>query len=205
VNAEGAPLIRWTRHLSILALAGVVLAAAGWLATDALERDNDFCNACHIRPDLPLHLEIRRDFDLRPAESLAALHAATPVEGRPAAPSFRCIDCHGGVGLMGRARVKALAAKDAFWWMVGHFGEPEEMHWPLLDADCRQCHAEFAERGTGFGDPAFHDLPVHNVDLGVGCVECHRAHGPGGNSSANFLHPVALRLQCAACHTEFQD
>ena len=43
---------------------------------------------------------------------LAAAHAAAGNQGRPADPGFRCIDCHGGVGLPGRARVKALAAMD---------------------------------------------------------------------------------------------
>lgn len=199
-------------RLVLLALVGAPLglvgAAAGWLTTDWLERDNDFCNACHLSEDVPLHLEIRRDFDARPPDSLAAAHARVGAEegvwGRPPAEGFRCIDCHGGVGPIGRSRVKLLAARDAFWWVVGHFEEPEEMAWPLWDEDCRQCHVRFEEKGTAFGEPAFHDLAVHNVDLGMGCVDCHLSHEKGGNVRASFLHPARVRARCAECHGGFR-
>jgi hypothetical protein len=183
----------------------VLAAPAGWLTTDALERDNDFCNACHLSEAVPLHIEQRRDFDRRPPETLAALHATREVAARPSDPAFRCIDCHGGVGLLGRARVKTLAAKDAFWWMVGRYDEPEGMRWPLWDADCRKCHARLGRASQGPGDPAFHDLSVHNVRLGVGCVECHLSHQRGGSPEADFLHVATVRRQCARCHPQFEE
>jgi hypothetical protein len=51
---------------------GVVLGTVGWIATDHLEQDDDFCNACHVSAGIPLHAEIRRDYDARPAPSLGA-------------------------------------------------------------------------------------------------------------------------------------
>lgn len=185
---------------------GVLLGAVGWLGTDALEQDNQFCNACHLDgwfSGVPLHTAQRDEFAHRPPVSLAAAHAAAGNSERPADAGFRCIDCHGGVGLAGRARVKLLAAKDAFWWLTGDFEEPEGMRWPLLDDDCGQCHATFAAKAGPFENPAFHDLDVHNDRLGVDCVECHEVHDASVDPERWFLAPSRVREQCARCHSEF--
>ena len=194
--------------LAALSLLGAIAAAAsvaGWFVTDALERDNDFCNRCHLSENLPLHAAIRSDFDDRPPANLAAFHASQPVERRPDDPAMRCIDCHGGVSFIGRARVKTLAAKDAFFWLVGRFEEPTEMAHPLWDEDCRQCHARFDSQADDFGNPPFHSLGVHNVALGVDCVECHTAHEVGASPDAYFLQTAHIRHQCARCHAEFEE
>jgi nitrate/TMAO reductase-like tetraheme cytochrome c subunit len=195
----------WRLALGV-GLAGLVLGAAGWFGTDALEQDNRFCNACHLDgwvSGTPLHASHRDDFARRPALSLAAAHAAAGNPDRPDSPDFRCIDCHGGVGLVGRARVKLLAAKDAFWWLTGSFSEPDGMHWPLLEEDCRQCHPSFAPKAGSYEDPAFHDLDVHNDRLGVSCVECHGVHEEAANDARWFLAPERVLQQCARCHGEF--
>jgi OHCU decarboxylase len=102
-------------------------------------------------------------------------------------------------------RVKALAAKDAFWYVVGRFEEPESMRWPLWDEDCRRCHDEFDTSDVAAWQSArFHQLPVHNTKLGVACVECHTVHEPGGNPEAYFLRAPHVRTQCARCHAEFE-
>ena len=173
------------------------------MVTDHLERDDDFCNACHLEPGVPLHIDLRRDFDAPVATTLAAAHRATGVG---AAEPFRCIDCHGGASFVGRARVKVLAAKDAFWWVAGHFEEPTEMRWPLWDEDCSQCHASFDESASPEWQTArFHQMPVHNTELGVDCVNCHLVHETGGNRDAYFLHAGSVRTQCARCHPEYDD
>ena len=186
-------------------LGGVGAAPLGWMASDRLEQDNDFCNACHLEPDLPLHQEIRRGFEHAPPLSLAGAHGAAEVTSREDS-AFRCIDCHGGASLVGRARVKALAAKDAFWYVTGRFDEPRDMAWPLWDEDCQKCHASF-EATNALAQPStrFHSLPVHNVDLPVRCVECHRVHEPAGNADTHFLHTDLVRGQCARCHPEFEE
>ena len=186
-------------------LAATVLVATGWIVTDRLEQDDDFCNACHLPDGAPLHIRLRRDFDGRPPVTLASQHAGQRVSSRADDPAFRCIDCHGGVGLVGRARVKALAARDTVVWLTGHFEEPRGMRHPLRDGDCLQCHPSFEEKQTGFGDPAFHDLSVHNVELGVACVECHLSHVRDGNEDAFFLHAASVRRQCARCHSAFSE
>jgi len=191
------------RGLAIAVVLAASLGAAGWGVTDRLEQDDDFCNACHVSVGMPLHREIRRDFDARPAASLAGAHAAAGSAGREDG-AFRCIDCHGGASWLGRARVKTLAAKDAFFYVVGHFEEPRSMAWPLWDEDCRKCHARFDEPADEGGDAQrFHALAVHNARLGVDCVECHLAHATGVDRGAHFLAAPTVRAQCARCHTEF--
>jgi hypothetical protein len=190
----------------LLGLAVASVGATGWLVSDVLERNDDFCNACHLPSGTPLHSEIRERFDARPRVNLAGLHAAArPTRGSEQA--FRCIDCHGGVGWVGRARVKLLAAKDGFWYAVGHFDEPVEMAWPLLDEDCSQCHPDFEESrrlAAEAATPPFHALGVHNVALGVACVDCHAAHETGGSEELYHLQPKRVRRECARCHSEFE-
>ena len=192
--------------LPAAAILGAALAApTGWVVTDRLEQDDDFCNACHLEPEVPLHLDIRRDFQASPPASLAAAHASAGSEVH-ADGAFRCIDCHGGTSWTGRARVKVLAAKDAFWYVVGHFEEPTGMRWPLWDEDCTKCHAGFDEsEPEAWENPRFHQLAVHNVELGVDCVECHSSHQAEGDPDHHFLRAREVRSQCSRCHAEFEE
>ena len=197
--------VRYLRALAIAAACGMFLSMAGWMVTDRLEQRNDFCTDCHLEPDVPLHIDIRRGFDVVPPRSLASLHGGTAVEGRED-PDFRCIDCHGGESWIGRARVKALAAKDAFWYAVGHFEEPSQMEWTLWDEDCRKCHPGFdTSPSQPWENRRFHELPLHNVDLGVDCVECHQSHDSTGDPAAQFLRVDWIRTQCSRCHVEFKE
>lgn len=203
----GEDTVWCTRRRAILGLlvAGFVSAPVGWAVTDRLESDNDFCNACHLEPGLALHADVRRDFDAEEPKSLAGVHGIAPAVHREDA-EFRCIDCHGGHSLVGRARVKVLAAKDAFWYVVGRFEEPDGMRWPLWDEDCAKCHDVFEEGEVAdWQSPRFHQLPVHNVELGVGCVDCHLSHGGGGNPDAFFLLASRVRTRCALCHSEYEN
>ena len=191
-----------------MALAGIVSAPAGWIVSDRLEENNDFCTSCHLAPDRPLHADLRAGFDGVPPASLAAVHGAATVLRSAAEPAsaFRCIDCHGGASFVGSARVKVLAAKDAFWFAMGYFEEPTQMRWPLWDEDCRKCHDAFDEpKVEAWQSPRFHQRSVHNGALGVDCVACHEVHESGGNPDAFFLRAHLVRGQCARCHSEFEE
>jgi nitrate/TMAO reductase-like tetraheme cytochrome c subunit len=194
-----------TSWLIIAAVFAVLVVPAAWWTTDVLEADNDFCNSCHLPSGTPLHKEIREGYDVRPPSSLAARHGGLVLPDRPDTPNFRCIDCHGGVGPLGRARIKLLSAKDTFLYLTGRFEDPEKMSWPLWDADCRQCHENFREKGEGFDGEAFHDMPQHNVDLGVDCVECHAVHDAETDPDLWFLNTDAVIARCAQCHIEYAD
>jgi len=199
------PAMRRGALVLVAVLGGVVATPLGWSVSDRLERDNDFCNGCHVEPGRPLHLEIRRDFDAEQPRSLAGAHGSAHIWERDD-PSFHCIDCHGGATLAGRARVKALAAIDAFWYVTGRFEEPRHMDWPLRDEDCAKCHKSFdSDEALAQPSQRFHSVAVHNVDLAVRCVECHRVHEPAGSADTHFLHTDLVRGQCARCHPEFQE
>lgn len=199
--------VRRSGPLVLVALAAaLLLGAAGWVVSDRLEQRNDFCQACHLPDGTPLHQALRRDFDARPPVDLASAHAAAALAAGD--PAFRCFDCHSGTGAVGRARVKLLATKDAFWYVTGRFAEPTRMRVPLRDADCTKCHASFPESearaagAEGWSRP-FHAIAVHNAGLDRSCVGCHLAHDRGGVPQAYFLSPARLREACAECHNEF--
>jgi len=189
-------------------LAAVILLASipvAWWTTDRLEADDDFCNACHLPDGKPLHSQIRADFDEQPPPNLASRHARLTLPTRSSSPGIRCIDCHGGVGLVGRASVKVLSVKDLILYLTGQFDEPTQMSWPLGDADCRQCHPHFEKKTRGFDGEAFHDKAVHNSGLGVDCVECHSAHDTTGDPELWFLNAEVQRGRCAQCHVEYAE
>jgi hypothetical protein len=193
---------RWRLALGLGGLA-LLAAPAGWLASDHLERDDAFCVSCHLPDGSALHRGKRDGFARRPPASLAAAHGAAGVRGR-SDPALRCIDCHGGAGLVGRARVKLLSARDAFWYATGRFEEPERMRWPLWDEDCRKCHADLGEGAAAPGAaPAFHALAVHDAELGVDCVACHLAHDESALPDRQFLVADVVRARCAECHPRF--
>jgi len=144
------------------------------------------------------------------------LQAGLEPAGGPRA--FRCIDCHGGTGWLGRAKVKVLAAKDAMVWLGGDFDEPDHMQYPLGEADCRQCHRGFepllqtqvqtqvqSQENVDDESTRFHALAVHNADLGVNCVECHTVHDGGDDLELFYLDATRVREQCGRCHSEFQE
>ena len=195
------------RAIVIAAISSALAAPLAWWGTDRLEESDSFCSACHLPSGAPLHEANVADFRARPAVSLAVAHAVAGNEARDDG-AFRCIDCHGGTGFAGRARVKLLSARDALVYVSRRFAEPEGMRWPLRDDDCRRCHGTFASAASAPNEwetPAFHQLPVHNRELGVGCVECHLAHPRGGLAENDFLHPEPVRGQCARCHPEFAE
>jgi hypothetical protein len=196
-----------SRSFLVVAALAAVAAPLGWWGTDRLEENDAFCSSCHLASGTPLHADNAADFRARPAASLAVAHAAAGNRTR-ADGAFRCIDCHGGTGLAGRARVKLLSLRDGLIYATGRFDEPHGMAWPLRDQDCRRCHADFESASSASesgGTPAFHALPVHNRELGVTCVTCHLAHERGGLPDRNFLHPQAVRPQCVRCHPEMGE
>jgi len=194
-----------TQHFAVLVVAIGVAGVATWLGTDALERNNDFCNDCHIEGDVPLHIDLRHEFDARPPRSLAALHGEVMPAHRPEDPVMRCFDCHSGVGFAGRARIKALAARDLVIWLAGRAEEPQELTVPLRDEDCRQCHALFGASGAERAAPPFHSLDVHNHELGVDCTTCHVVHDEDVDPSFHFLATRRVRTVCGRCHSQFQS
>ncbi len=66
--------VRGIRRFVIAATALFLFACMGWMISDRLERNNDFCTSCHIAPGRPLHAAIRRDFAARGPPCVAERH-----------------------------------------------------------------------------------------------------------------------------------
>lgn len=198
------PFLSRVRPLLVPVVVLLLAGPAGWVATDVLERDNDFCNACHIEGDVPLHIDIRHDLDTRPPRSLAALHGERVPAWRPADPHLRCFDCHSGTGLVGRARIKLVAARDLGVWLAGRAEEPTHLTVPIVDPDCTKCHPDPWDRaGAGRSRPPFHSLSVHARDLGADCVTCHPVHDADVDPGFHFMNVARVRTECARCHNDF--
>jgi predicted CXXCH cytochrome family protein len=134
-----------------------------------------------------------KDLETLPATSLIAAHHAAKAE-------FRCIDCHGGASFANRLRVKAVAGRDAFFYLLGRFEEPTQMEHPLWNEDCSKCHARYKPAR----DDAFHAIDVHNLrDFAYDCVQCHSAHPTGRKASLDYLETEPLVAVCRNCHEEF--
>jgi hypothetical protein len=178
-----------------IAAAGLMAALPlGWGISDRLESDDRFCLSCHLAPEAPLHERIFAEYATRPPANLASAHAAAA-----GGASFRCIDCHGGTGLVGRARVKLVSVRDALYYALGAFEEPQGMRHPLWDEDCAKCHETYDPPPQG----AFHDLEAHNLDFPYACVECHRAHPVFDLRLPPFLSRDVVLPVCRNCHEEF--
>lgn len=178
----------------LLVATGIGLAGipAAWLISDHVESDNAFCVSCHLAPGEPLHQTKFDEFLAAPAVSLVAAH-------RVAQDDFRCVDCHGGTGLAGRARVKAVTLLDTLRYVSGRFGEPERMRHPLWDEDCVKCHPRYRPAR----DDAFHAIAVHNADFPWSCVECHEAHPATRAPEFDFVPRERALAICRTCHEEF--
>ncbi len=178
----------------LLAVTGIGLAGVpvAWSISDRLEADNRFCVSCHVTPTEPLHQRKLDELFSAPPVSLVAAHGAAQRD-------FRCIDCHGGASLEGRARVKGVSLVDTLRYLAGRFDEPERMRHPLWDEDCAQCH----ERYQPARDDAFHAIAAHNADFPWSCVECHAAHPATRAPELDFVARERVLPICRTCHEEF--
>ena len=175
---------------SVLAL---LSGLAGWVVTDRLEANNEFCVACHLETDTLLHETKMDEFLAQPAVNLAALHAASE-------DGFLCIDCHGGASFVNKALVKTVAARDLLMYVIGRFGEPDSMEHPLWDEDCSRCHASF----EALRPDDYHAIELHNLPgFEFRCVSCHLAHATGGSVDFGFLEQSHVLSVCRNCHEEY--
>ena len=180
------------RKLGIAFLLMALGGPIGWVTTSRLESNNEFCVACHLNEQTPLHEEKMKELMATPPVNLVSLHYQADSE-------FRCIQCHGGASFANQLRVKAVAARDALVYLLGRFEEPVSMDYPLWDEDCAQCHERYeTERSDDF-----HAIEDHNLPSFVyRCVDCHVAHFTEGAAQFGFLEPARVRRACQTCHEE---
>ena len=180
------------REFGIVIVIGALSGPIGWVTTDHLESNNEFCVDCHLDERTPLHEAKMNDLMTIPPINLASVHYEADRE-------FLCIQCHGGVSFANRLRVKTVAARDALVYLLGSFEEPDSMEYPLWDEDCVRCHETYE---PGRSDD-FHAFEDHNLpNFFYRCVDCHRVHANEGVARFDFLEPDRVRRVCRDCHEE---
>jgi hypothetical protein len=183
----------YTRAVSVaralvVGAALALLAPVAFVVTDHtiyhFERENTFCVSCH------LHERLLTTFEAGAVQAtdLSAVHFA-------AMDQPRCIACHKGEGTVERAKVLAVAGRDALKYLAGVRREPDHSDVPIADAGCTRCHAKI---GTATSGPDFHQRAEHRV-LPMSCVTCHQAHH-GGDSAQSFLDEAHVVPVCRTCH-----
>lgn len=193
--------VRWPGPLSAV-IGGMCLIGVGFLAIARVEEHDPFCASCHSQPEV---IYVERAQAAHPVD-LASMHAMPGRAGTDHADgegfvTTRCIDCHSGPGLAGRAKAMTLGARDAIKWVTGSAVQPAVQTTPIGDDHCLKCHADTPN------DSSF-DLHFHRTlarwqsvaaDAGR-CVTCHTSHTTDGNPTLGFLSQQRTLIECERCH-----
>lgn len=124
---------RWTYGL-VGAFVLLALGSGGFLVAAHMEDDDTFCASCHTQPESTY---VSRAQAGQPTD-LASYHT-----GAGDTPT-KCIDCHSGSGVPGRAAAMTLGAFDLVSYLTGNARQPAPLTNPISDANCLKCHADTA-------------------------------------------------------------
>ena len=174
----------------------LLMIIAGFLVFSRVEENDAFCASCHSQPEATYfeRAQSAKAIDLASAHAMLAQHDAAAV-------SVRCIDCHAGPGLMGRASAMSQGLRDAIRWVAGTAQQPAVQTVAFGDANCLKCHADVPQV-TDF-DSHFHRHLARwqQVDVAAAtCVSCHAAHTTDGNVTIGFLQQQRTLVTCNSCH-----
>lgn len=186
---------------------GIILAVSGFRFAAAQETHDSFCTSCHTQPESTF---FQRSTGAQPVD-LASYHAAQQT---------RCIDCHSGMGVLGRMQAEMLGARNALAWYTHTAVQPARLTFPISDADCLKCHQDISQRGyipklqitipEGSGgreregrNNHWHELLARwqaaSPTAGT-CTSCHSGHSTDGNPQNGYMIDQVTRAQCDACH-----
>jgi nitrate/TMAO reductase-like tetraheme cytochrome c subunit len=189
------------RSWLILIGALLLLAAAGTSAGVQLENRDAFCASCHTEPETTYY---QRSLEL--PSDLASSHAFLDTA------EVRCIDCHSGIGVAGRAGSLAQGAWDLLRYLSGSYQQPAVSSNPIGDAACLKCHTPpNGQPATDFAVPFDSSQHYHfahylaewaarDPDPVGTCAFCHLAHTEGTVPEMHFTPPVASNDGCNDCH-----
>lgn len=199
------PLWRRLACLAIgLGLGLIALAAAGIGTAVHLENQDTFCASCHTEPETTY---VQRAQASEPVD-LAAAHASYES-------ATRCIDCHSGPGLKGRAGALYQGAQDVLAFISGAYHQPTIMENPLGDAPCLKCHVQPSrDNPVSLDDNPqviasnshYHWVEYTHAWLEAvpnpqgTCSTCHPAHNDQTKAVLGFRDMQATNAACDACH-----
>jgi len=175
----------------MLTIVGVLalLGGGGFMTAAHLEDSDAFCASCHSQPESTFYDR---------SQSATAVDLASQHHGE----STKCIDCHSGPGVIGRASAIQLGAGDLIAFVTTTAKQPAPLTHPISDAACLKCHADtITTRNFNRHFHAF--LPQWQaLDKNAAtCVDCHSAHTTDGDPSIMFLQKAHTEEVCQRCHT----
>ena len=183
---------RW-QWLGIIAVVGLVTLIGSVAYVSGLEQNDSFCASCHTEPETMFYNRFLRADAAQSATTLAAFHHYTK--------QVRCIDCHVGEGVLGRATVLTLAAWDALKYYSHTAQQPAQIVFDVQNEACSKCHAADI-RKPGF-ENHYHNLyfdPQVSPPY-LACVHCHVSHRVGDERTA-FQFRDAILPRCEYCHAQ---
>jgi Doubled CXXCH motif (Paired_CXXCH_1) len=175
-----------------LILLGVLLAAGGFAFAASQEQHDAFCASCHSQPESTYY---QRSLAAQPVD-LASVHTPKNVT---------CINCHSGVGVIGRMTAELIGARNATFWYTGRATQPAPLMFPIGDANCLKCHQDVT--GSRSQNNHFHYFLARwqSVDPQAGhCVTCHGGHTTDGTVDILFLNQATTEAICQSCHNQLR-
>jgi len=181
-------------HLSrsaLLLTAGVIFFfIAGSFSVAATEEEHDsFCASCHTQPESTYYARSQANNPI----DLASFHTTKQT---------RCIECHSGIGVGGRASAIMLGARNALAYFTGTAKQPAPLTVPVRDDNCVKCHAS-VYNSNDFNNHFHNLLPrwqAADPNNAATCVDCHASHTTDGDAQVAFLSEARTDQVCQSCH-----
>ncbi len=182
--------IHISRTVLLLVAAGIFIFIVGSFSVAAsMEEHDSFCASCHTQPETDFY---GRSLAANPID-LASFHTTKQT---------RCIECHSGVGIPGRASAIMLGARNAVAFYTRTAKQPAPLTVPVGDDHCVKCHASVYD-STDFNNHFHNFLPrwqAADPNTAASCVDCHSAHTTDGDAQAAFLSQAKTDQVCQSCH-----
>lgn len=177
----------------------VILIIGGFTVGMALEDHNSFCGSCHTQPELTYLQQSTVD----PAPNLASFHISQE--------DVRCVQCHSGPGVTGRAITLVHGLLNGVKLWTGNASQPGKFEGKFPVANCTKCHADFIASASPQGSPEsghwhFYLAQWEKVDPSAGtCASCHEPHITTGDPSFSFINRGDVQQVCSACHGKLRS
>jgi nitrate/TMAO reductase-like tetraheme cytochrome c subunit len=181
-------LPRAVKTLLIACGFALLFTAGGFSFAATQETHDSFCASCHTQPESTFY---QRSVDVQ-AVDLASAHTIKDV---------RCIDCHSGVGVVGRIQAEMLGAHNALAFYSGTAVQPAILTKPVGDDSCLKCHQNVTFNRSR--NNHFHAFLARwqSVDPNAStCGGCHGGHTTDGSSQTGFMAQNTVQNVCESCH-----
>jgi predicted CXXCH cytochrome family protein len=179
---------RWILPFLLSVLGVFILAGITGFTATRFENRDAFCASCHTEPETAYY---QREASAPPVD-LASFHFGKQT---------RCIDCHSGIGPIGRATALALGARDLTAFISQHYAQPAPLTRPISDANCLKCHSDVTQR-QDFNNHfhVFLSQWQSQDPTAATCASCHQAHVTTGSADIGYLNQDVTQQVCQRCH-----